>query len=175
MAPGKESASWSRSSTELLRVGRVGRPHGTDGGITVAEVTERIELLDPGRTVRVGERELSIAVRRGTPEHPIVVLEGVDNRSAAEALRGEAISVPREAVGTLDEGEFLVDDLVGCEVVDGDRSIGRVRDVLLMPSADTLEVERPGADPLLVPLVGDAVRSVDTSVGKVDIDMRFLE
>ena len=70
-------------------------------------------------------------------------------------------------LGTLDEGEFLVDDLVGCEVVDGERPVGRVRDVLLLPSADTLEVERPGGEPLLVPLVGDAVRSVDTA-GRTD-------
>ena len=45
---------------------------------------------------------------------------------------------------------------------------GRVRDVLLLPSADALEVERPGGEPLLVPLVGDAVRSVDTSTARAD-------
>jgi 16S rRNA processing protein RimM len=83
--------------------------------------------------------------------------------------------VPRAALGTLGEGEFLVDDLVGCEVVDGERAVGRVRDVLLLPSADALEVERPGQDPLLVPLIGDAVRTVDTAGGRVDVDTSFLE
>jgi 16S rRNA processing protein RimM len=174
MAPRKESASSSRSSTELLRVGRVGRPHGTDGGFTVTDPTVRIELLDSGRSLTVGEREMRVAARRGTPEHPIVMLEGVGDRAAAEALRGEAISVPREALKTLAEGEFLVDDLVGCEVVDGDRPVGRVEDVLLLPSADTLEVERPGKDRLLVPLIADAVRSVDTAARRVDVDTSFL-
>jgi 16S rRNA processing protein RimM len=122
----------------------------------------------------VGQRQRRIAARRGTPEHPIVVLEGVTDRSAAEALRGEPIAVPREALGALAEGEYLVDDLVGCEVVDGDTVVGRVRDVLLLPSADALEVERPDADPLLVPLVGDAVRSVDVAARRVDVDARFL-
>ena len=117
---------------------------------------------------------MSIAARRGTAQHPIVVLVGVGDRSAAEALRGEAIAVPRAVLGNLAEGEFLVDDLLGCEVVDGERPVGRVSDVLLLPSADTLEVERPGADPLLVPLIGDAVRNVDTSAGKVDVDTSFL-
>jgi 16S rRNA processing protein RimM len=158
-----------------VRVGRVGRPHGLDGGFTVADPTERIELLDPGRFVVVGEREMTVVARRGTPEHPIVVLEGLEDRSAAEALRGEPIAVPRAALGALEEGEFLVDDLVGCEVVDGERLVGRVRDVLLLPSADALEVERPGEDPLLVPLVSDAVRSVDTARRRVDVDTGFLE
>ena len=118
---------------------------------------------------------MNIVARRGTADHPIVVLEGVGDRTAAEALRGEAIAVPRAVLGTLDEGEFLVDDLVGCEVVDGERPVGRVSDVLLLPSADTLEVERPGGEPLLVPLVGDAVRSVDTAGARIDVDMAFLE
>jgi 16S rRNA processing protein RimM len=153
----------------------VGRPHGTDGGFTVSDPTERLELLDAGRSVLVGERDMSIVARRGTANRPIVVLEGVGDRTAAEALRGEAITVPRTVLGALDEGEFLVEDLVGCEVVDGERPVGRVLDVLLLPSADTLEVERPGGEPLLVPLVGDAVRSVDTAGARIDVDMGFLD
>ena len=70
---------------------------------------------------------MNIVARRGTADHPILVLEGVGDRTAAEALRGEAIAVPRAVLGTLDEGEFLVDDLVGCEVVDGERPVGRVQ------------------------------------------------
>jgi ribosomal 30S subunit maturation factor RimM len=50
-----------------------------------------------------------------------------------------------------------------------------VSDVLLLPSADTLEVERPGGESLLVPLVEDAVRSVDTAGARIDVDMGFLE
>ena len=141
----------------------------------MTDPTERIELLDPGRSVVVGERDMNVGSRRGTAAHPIVVLEGVEDRAAAEALRGRAILVPRAALGRLEEGEFLVDDLVGCEVVDGDRPVGRVRDVLLLPAADTLEVERAREQPLLVPLVGDAVRSVDTARARIDVDMAFLE
>jgi 16S rRNA processing protein RimM len=174
MAPKKESASSSRSSTELLRIGRVGRPHGRDGAFTVAEPTRRVELLDPGSALVVGDRTMTVAERRGTAEHPIVVLDGVADRSAAEALRDHDIAVQRERLGPLDEGEYLVDDLIGCDVFDGERRVGRVRDVLLLPSADALEVDVPGAQPLLVPLVGDAVRRVDPGEGRVDVDMEFL-
>jgi 16S rRNA processing protein RimM len=50
-----------------------------------------------------------------------------------------------------------------------------VSDVLLMPSADLLEVERDGGEPLLVPLVRDAVRSVDLEGRRVDIDATFVD
>jgi len=55
---------------------------------------------------------VTIAARRGTAERPIVVLEGVGDRNAAEALRGEALEVPRAALGTLPAGEFLVASLI---------------------------------------------------------------
>jgi 16S rRNA processing protein RimM len=175
MAPKRASGSSSRSSTELLRIGRVGRPHGTDGGFTVADPTDRLELLDPGRKVVVGGREMTIAVRRGTAQRPILVLDGTDDRNAAEALRGEDIEVSRAELGALSAGEFLVDDLLGCEVVDGERRVGRVRDVLLLPSADVLEVELNDGEEVLVPLVRDAVRGVDRTQRRVDVDMSFLE
>src|SRR4051812_46738091 len=103
-----ESGSSSKSSTEgRLRIGKVGRPHGNQGAFVVSEPTGRLELLDPGRAVTVGERELTVEWRKGTPAHPLIKLEGVDGRN----LRGEAITVPRAALGTLPDGQFLVDDL----------------------------------------------------------------
>jgi 16S rRNA processing protein RimM len=157
-----------------LRIGIAGRPHGNDGAFVVVEPTERLELLEPGRTVMVGDRRLDVASRRGTAERPLLKLDGVNGRAAAQELRGQPITVPRSAV-PLGEGEFLVDDLVGCEAYDGRQRIGIVRDVLLLPAADVLEVEREGEAPLLVPLVGDAIRSIDTEQRRVEIDRAFLD
>ena len=148
----------------------MGRPHGNEGAFTVAQPTERPGLLDPGRPVHVAGRDLMIEWRKGTAERPILKLAGVDGRE----LRGEPITVPRSALGSLGEDEFLVDDLVGAEVVDGSERLGRVREVLLLPAADVLEVEREGEEPLLVPLVGDAVRSIDVEAGRIDVDRDFL-
>ena len=141
----------------------------------VLEPTSRLELLGPGRTVDVAGRELAIASRKGTPDRPLVRFEGVEDREAAERLRGQAITVARSALGPLAEGEFLVDDLVGCEVFDGARRLGRVADVLAMPSADVLEVDRNSEDTLLVPLVADAVRSIEPEAGRIEIDVSFLD
>jgi 16S rRNA processing protein RimM len=45
--------------------------------------------------------------------------------------------------------------------------------LLGLPSCEVLEVERSGG-PLLVPLVSDAVRSVDVAARRIDVDLRFL-
>ena len=174
MAPKTESGSSSRSSTDALRIGRVGRPHGNEGAFTVAEPTERLELLDPGRRVTVAGREAKVQWRKGTAQRPLLKLEGADDRTRAEELRGEAITVARAELAPLAEDEFLVDDLVGCAVIDGHATVGTVRDVLLLPAADALEVEDGRGGTLLVPLVGDAVRSVDTAARRIDVDMKFV-
>jgi 16S rRNA processing protein RimM len=140
----------------------------------VTEPTTRLELLDPGRRVIVAGRELKVAWRRGTSARPLLKLEGADGRAAAEALRGEEIQVPRDALGALPEGEYLIGDLVGCAVVDGSHAVGTVREVLLLPAADVLEVDRADRDPLLVPMVADAVRSVDIPARRIDIDTTFV-
>jgi 16S rRNA processing protein RimM len=149
----------------------VGRPHGKEGAFVLSDPTERLHLLDPGRDVLVGGRERTVEWRKGTTERPIVKLTGVEGRE----LRGEPILVSRSALGPLGEGEFLIDDLVGADVLDGSDSLGRVRDVLLLPTADALEVEREGEDPLLVPLVRDAVRSIDVEGRRIDVDSGFLD
>ena len=170
MAPKRESASSSRSSTDALRIGRVGRPHGNDGAFTVSEPTDRLELLDAGRRVTVAGREAEVRWRKGTAQRPLVKLDGTDTRAAAEELRGEAIVVPRAEI-PLPAGEFLVDDLVGCAIVDGARTVGTVREVLVLPATDALDVEDERGERILVPLVGDAVRSVDLGARRIDVDM----
>jgi 16S rRNA processing protein RimM len=148
----------------------VGRSHGTQGAFAVSEPTERLHLLDPGRQVFVAGRELTVEWRKGTAERPLLKLAGADGRE----LRGEAITVPRSAL-SLGEGEFLVDDLIGAQVFDGRRALGRVTDVLLLPSADVLEIERSDGEALLVPLVGDAIRSIDVQNRRVEVAEGFLD
>lgn len=113
--------------------------------------------------------------RSGTDERPILRLAGSASRDNAEALRGQQILVPRSAAPPLGEDEFWAEELVGCRVVDGDRAVGTVADLLGYPSCDVLEVARDGdAVALLVPLVRDAVRSVDVAGRVIDVDLAFL-
>ena len=155
-----------------IEAGRVGRPHGLDGSFHVTRpdvrlLGERDELLLDGRPVRV-ER------RAGTPERPILRLAGHAGREAAEALRGARLSVPADAAPPLEEGAYWAHELAGCAVVDGDRPVGEVRRMLPLPSCEALEVVREGAPDLLVPMVHDAIRSIDVRGRRIDVDLSFL-
>lgn len=156
-----------------LRAGLVGRPHGLDGSFHVREPTAG--LLDEGSQVVVGGQERTITRRAGDDQRPIIRLGGYEDRTAAEGLRGQPLMVARTEAPELEEDEWWEEDLVGCTVRDGERQVGEVRRLLGLPSVDVLEVARDDGRPdLLVPLVSDAVRSVDVERKLIDIDLGFL-
>jgi len=147
--------------------GRVGRPHGLDGSFYVLEPVPA--LLGRGRVVTVDGAAREIVRRAGTEDRPLVRLEGCEDRGAAAALGGVELRVARVEAPALGEDEWWATDLVGLRVVDGEREVGRVDALRALPSCEVLEV-----GDLLVPLVRDAVRSVDLERGVVDVDLRFL-
>ena len=159
--------------TRWLRAGRVGRPHGLDGTFHVLEPTP--PLLEVDATVLVGGRAMRIARRAGHDRALLIRLDGLDDRSAADALRGDELLVERDQAPELPPDEWWPEELEGCAVRDGDRAIGTVRRLVALPSCEVLEVERlAGGGDLLVPLVRDAVRAVDTGRRQIDVDLRFL-
>lgn len=161
------------SSTESgILAGRVGRPHGLDGGLYVTRPVSR--LLSAGVAVQVGGQTLQIERRSGTDQRPILHLQGIGDRDAAASLRGLEISVPVQQAPSLEEGEWWAHQLEGCLVTDGRSTVGRVSRLVELPSCEALEVAREQGTPLLVPMVKDAIRSVDVQAGKIDVDLAFL-
>jgi 16S rRNA processing protein RimM len=161
-----------------LRAGTVGRPHGLDGSFHV--VDPRPGLHSVGAVVRVDSPSLELTIdrRAGTDARPILRFAGHSDRAAAESLRGRELLVARTEAPPLEPDEWWAEDLVGCSVSDGDRTVGTVSRLLSLPSCEVLEVTRVGSGasqgPLLVPLVTDAVREVDVERRTIDIDLRFL-
>jgi 16S rRNA processing protein RimM len=157
----------------LLTVGRVGRAHGLDGSFHVTQ--PRTRLLEGRQTVIVNGAEVAIARRAGTEARPIFRLAGVHTREAVDALRGTDLWVPRAEAPPLEEDEWYAEDLVGCRVVDGEREVGEVAQLLAYPSCELLEVPRAdGAKALLIPLISDAVRTVDLDARRIDVNLAFL-
>jgi 16S rRNA processing protein RimM len=151
-----------------LNAGRVGRPHGLDGSFHVTR--PRGALLGLGGTLRIGGEVHEIVRRAGTEDRLIMRLRGIDDRAAAESLRGEDMFVERADVPALPAGEYWAEDLEGCMLVTPDgRELGFVRRLRPLPSCEALEV-----GDLLVPMVGDAVLSIDVESRRIVVDPAFL-
>ena len=154
-------------------VGRVGRAHGLDGSFYVT--MPLAPLLRAGAQVRVAGRPAEIVRRAGTERHPIVRLEGVDDRAGAEALRGSELSVARSDVPPLAEGEYWAHELEGCAVLAGERLLGVVTRMIELPSCEALEVLPPGGShALLIPMVKDAVSRIALEERRIEVSIDFL-
>lgn len=180
-----ERPSDLEDGARAVPAGRVGRAHGLDGSFYVTGARPR--LLSVGTTVRLDGQAATVVRRAGTDEHPIVRLADVDDRSAAEALRGRELTVELSEAPALEEGEWWAQELEGCEVFDGERRVGTVVGLIELPSCEALEVRlveseadgprKPGGPltgELLVPMVRDAIRHVDPKRRRIDINVAFL-
>ncbi len=179
---GDGSASSAGDGPHALSAGRAGRAHGLDGSFYVTGARPRLLVL--GTEVVVAGSVRAIVRRAGTDEHPIVRVQGIEDRAAAEEIRGMELTVDRAHVPLLGEGEWWASELEGCEVMDGERHVGTVTRLVELPSCEALEVRLAEPDPdraarppgeLLVPMVRDAIRHIDAVQRRIDVNMSFLE
>jgi 16S rRNA processing protein RimM len=101
----------------------------------------------------------------------IARVSGVDDCNEAEALRGLRLYLPRAALPQTEAEEYYHADLIGLEAVLGDGTpVGRVRAIYDFGAGDTLELERRGAPPLLVPFTRAVVPVVAPAEGRLVLD-----
>lgn len=151
------------SSTEPVRVARLGRPHGLDGFLGLYVDDADLVHFEVGSTVDVPDSTLTVRALRRADKGWQVAFEGVNDRPAAESIRNLDVFVPSPR--DLDDGEFWPEDLIGLEV----RPVGGiVVEVEHGPSQSRLVVELDGAR-FEVPFVEGLVPVVDLDGGFVEI------
>jgi len=151
-----------------ILMGVVGRPHGVRGLVHVnsytadpADLAGYGPLLDDaGRAWTVVWRASGVAELRDAEGRP------VQDRGAAERLVNTKLWMDRDRLPPPEEGEFYLADLVGMAALDlAGAQIGRVAVVHDYGAGTSLEIERPGAAPLLVPFTHACVPHVDPAAG----------
>jgi 16S rRNA processing protein RimM len=120
----------------------------------------------------VGGAERRLLTIRASGKTAVARLEGVEDRSAAEALRGTLVEVDRSALPPLEEGEYYHADLLGLSAVDREgRSAGTVVAVENFGAGDLLEIEDAGGKRSLIPFKEGIA---DLEEGRVVLDPEFL-
>lgn len=106
-----------------------------------------------------------LSVRSG-PKGPLFSLEGVDDITTADTLRGTTVLIRAEDLPDLDE-EF---DPVGLQMIDETRGpIGEVRDVIVTGANDVWVIEGGRFGQVLVPVIDDVIVDVDEDAGTVTV------
>jgi 16S rRNA processing protein RimM len=159
-----------------LVVARIGRAHGIKGEVTVEVRTDEPELrLAPGAVLATDPPTagpLTIASGRVHSGRLLLRFEGVEDRNAAEALRNTLL-IAEVDPDELPEGEdeYYDHQLIDLDVVTEDGAeVGRVTEVVHLPSQDLFVVERPDGGEVMIPFVQEIVTEIDLAEQKAVID-----
>lgn len=156
--------------SDFVVIGLLRRAHGVRGEVSVQPVSDLPERFNALERVLVrhggSTREIRVQTVRSKGGAVLVKFEGVDDRTAAQALAGGEIGVRRQDVYPAPEGAYYIFDLIGCTVIGKDgRYIGVVDDVWKMPANDVLAVKGDAGE-VLIPMVKSVVKQIDLD-GKV--------
>ena len=194
------------NSEEQVLIGKVGSPNGLRGEVRITLYQHDSTNLKEGKVLLLkhagnqkgkgrsdsdgasGELRAEVQRVRYQKDRPVVKLEGIDDRNAAEAIRGLEVYIEADDLEPLPEGEHYVRNIIGCRVVDiaagsgkeetgseydnvKGREIGVLRDVIQNTAQSILEVETPDGKTVLIPAVDEFMRRIDEEEGIIEVEL----
>ena len=158
-----------------ISVGKILNFHGVKGEAKLGYTKNKEEFLSKLEDVYIlvnGEyRQFEISNIRFTPKSAIIKFKGIDSLNDIIEYKGCLIfvddSVAREH---LEEDEFLIDELVGLNVYDGEERVGAVVGVSNNGASDLLSVKTNSKNICLIPFVKAIVLSVDIKKKRIQIN-----
>lgn len=157
-------------STPLVVLGVAGAPHGVRGELRVKTFTENpLSLGDYGPLHLADGRRFKVLSVRPGGEVVIVRLEGINDRNAAEALKGLTLGVPRDALpAPTDDDDFYHADLIGlrCETADG-ALVGTLVAINDFGAGDVLDIRPPSGPHVSLGFTRANVPTIDLASGRI--------
>jgi 16S rRNA processing protein RimM len=151
--------------TDLVSVGRVGKPHGRDGSFFVENASEDDQRFAEGAILHVDGQTARVVASKRSGGRPVIKID-------RDARRGADLGVPRTELPPTGEHEYYAFELVGLEVEEeGGTSLGRVSEVQPGVANDVLQLDSG----LALPLVDACVLDVDLERGRIVIAQGFVE
>ncbi len=158
-----------------LTVGLVLKPQGIRGELKVKPYTDSAEDFRAFSRVFLEEREYKVLSVRTGGGAVYLGLKGVADRNAAELLRGQEITIPRDEAPEPEEGRYYIADLLGLSIVtETGKVLGTLKDV--RQAATDIYTLYDGARDILFPVADGVVLAVDRAAGTITVnEKRFYE
>jgi 16S rRNA processing protein RimM len=145
---------------------------GLKGELRLKLFSDSVDSLSHHEQLYVGGVEHRLLAVRFGGKTAVARFEGVNDRGAAEALRGSLVEVDRSTLPPLEEGEYYHADLIGLPAVDPDGgTVGTIVAVENYGAGDLLEIEREGGERALIPFKPGIA---DLVGGRIVLDPAFL-
>ena len=134
------------------------------GAVKIEPWMNTPELLCAFKSLFIGEKEYKVLSSGVHKSHVIATLDGVETVRDAASLRGKKVLFDKSDAD-LDDGEYLIADLIGMDAVDSDTGLrfGVISDFLPMPAHGVYVVTPDSAErgEMLIPAVAEFVKKID--------------
>jgi 16S rRNA processing protein RimM len=165
-------AASSDRGERRIALAAVAGAHGVKGEVRLKLFSDSAASLSAHKKLYVGGAERRLVAIRDSGKTAVARFDGIDDRSAAEALRGSLVEVERSTLPPLEEGEYYHVDLIGLPAVDAQGSaVGTVVAVENYGAGDLLEIEGGNGKRSLIPFKAGIADLVD---GQIVLDREFL-
>ena len=164
------------SGSDIVVLGRLADPYGIRGWIRLYPYGDDPLAWAEMPVWWLGKeggpwREVKLIGLKSHGDGVVALLEGVADRTAAEALKGVLVGAPRDALPATDDDEFYWGDLIGLDVVNaaGER-LGRVAGLIETGANDVLRVVADDQTERLLPFVEAVVLAVEKDAGLIRVE-----
>ena len=160
----------------FLLVGKLRRPHGIRGEISMAVMTDFPERIQPGVTLYMGDSHepLKVANIRHQNKGLIIAFEGFTSRNDVENYRNQDLFVRADDRPPLPEGEYYLHELIGMDVVtEKGETLGVLAEMIETGAANVYVVRREDGSDVLLPAIDEVILEVD--VGNKQMKIHLLE
>jgi 16S rRNA processing protein RimM len=167
---------------DVVVIGKVGSPMGLRGEVRITLYAQDSENLKEGKVLLLKRANKNASADEITAaccgvrmqkNTPVICIEGVTDRTAAENLRGMEIYLSADELDELPEGEHYVRDIIGYTVRDtaSGTDIGTLSDVIQNTAQSILDVRTSEGRQVLIPAVDAFMRGIDDEAEVISVEL----
>lgn len=164
----------NKANETWICLGRVIRPHGVRGALSVKLENPQSEAFQPGLQLRFEMPKGQLVFRRvrSFQAGRILSLEGLEDRDLAEEFNQAKIWVKRSDLPDLQEDEIYLGDMIGFQVLDEEgQTLGVVEGFSHNTAQLLLDLRLSSGSQAMIPYVAPLVKSIDQERKKITVDL----
>ena len=155
---------------EFITIGCIIAPWGVKGKLKVKVTTDFPQRFEPLSRVYVNQQPMTIDSAEQRKGELVIKLSTVDSIEAAQQLCERPIEIHRKQIYTLPKGQYYHFQLIGLKVWTTEGNLlGRITEIMTTTGNDNYVVKGDGKE-ILIPAIGDVVKSIDLDKGRVVIE-----
>lgn len=158
---------------QQIVIAEISKPQGIKGEVKLSIFLDNAELFCRLDKVLLKGQWIKVLSARVAGNEVVARLEGVDDRNAAETLRGEQLFIDRSVADEIKTGDYFIDDMLGLSVFVGLDNAGSIVDVYQYGAADVLVIDGEEKR-FMVPYITRLVTSVDLAAGRINMDEKVF-